>query len=478
MKFKKTFIFVFSTILVILGIYNFDYKTQINNERAEQVLILDYIPSQVKYIQIIKPDLKIALQKNQTGWLLQEPFQDLADNIKIEELLKTLTTEKQISVIKKAESEFKVEDLKEFGLDHPIIIFNLKNEMGHSKKISVGSIKNFEGNSYLRINSENRIILASPIWHSKSQDDIINYREKKLYRGDLAKILKLKIKSLKDEFELIHIGDKWQEANAALSLDQDKVRDLLKKISEVTINQYIFEGEPSTSFIKEKGVDSSSINLEIHTESSKWSAGLSYNSQDKALYALTERPTYLVKLDVLSWESLGNLNLDELRDRSSVLAFNLNDVQEIYYKSEEHEFDIKLEAGHWQATIIKNGMQQAGVKLDSEVVKKIIYKIHDLKISEFLERSHTKDKFDGRNMLILKSNTKKLALQLNWGPSFKVKKAEEEKYYYYVRTHLSDFVFALEKNLIDSLGFDEVISSNNKKDVTVLNDESGDTIGK
>ena len=170
--------------------------------------------------------------------------------------------------------------------------------------------------------------------------------------------------------------------------------------------------------------------------------------------------------------------MDELRDRSSVLAFNSNDVQEIYYKSEEHEFDIKLEAGHWQATIIKNGKQQAGVKLDSEVVKKIIYKIHDLKISEFLERSHTKDKFGGKNMLILKSNTKKLALQLNWGPSFKVKKAEEEKYYYYVRTHLSDFVFALEKNLIDSLGFDEIISSNNKNDATVLNNESGDKIGK
>lgn len=480
MKLNKTVLFVGITTLIVLGIYIFDYKAEADKEEAKQPLILNYSPEQINYIQITKPDIKISLQKTQTGWVIQEPFRDLADSKNIHESMSALATERQVSVVANKETELSESELKEFGLDKPSIVFNFKNESGNTQKISVGSIKNFEGNSYLRIDSENKVLMGSPIWSLKAELEIIYYREKRLYREDISKISKIHIKSLRDEFELILVNGLWQEVNTPIALDQIKVREMIKKISEVNISQYIFEGEPSSSFIKEKGLDLSPIKIEIQTENSSWSSELNYNSQDKILYALTERPTYLVKAEVSSWESLGNLNLDELRDRTSVLSFNLDEVHHIYYKGKDSEVTIatdKTNNKDWHGVLIVDAASKTLEKVSSEAINKILYKIHDLKISEFLDRINVKNNFDGKNMLILKSSNNKLVLQLNWGPSFKIVKSGADKEYYFVRTHLSDFVFAIEKSLIDSLGFDKILIPTSK-DMTTLTNKSEEKIEK
>ena len=41
-----------------------------------------------------------------------------------------------------------------------------------------------------------------------------------------------------------------------------------------------------------------------------------------------------------------------------------------------------------------------------------------------------------------------------------MKKSGQDKEYYYVRTHLSNSIFALEKNLIDSLELDKMTDVN------------------
>lgn len=447
MKMNKTYIFAAATALVVLGVYIFDYKANETKTKAQNAIILDKDLNQISYIQIVKPDIKIGLQKNEKGWSLLEPIQDVADNDNIEELIKILSTEKQISVVKESEAPITEIELREFGLDKPSIIFYLKDNLGHTKKVSVGSIKNFEGNSYVRLDDSNKIIIASPVWIAKSENQIIYYREKKLFRSSLVNINKINIKSVRDEFSLKKVGDKWTDTIYGYELDQNKVRDILKKVSETNISEYIFEGEPSTKLVREKGLDKPQVSLRLQSDEIDWEVGFNLHTQDKAVYALTERPTFLVKVDSEAWLSFGNLLLDELRDRSSPLSFNLSEVKKIYFKENEKELKLVYSGGNWKP----EGDTPASTVLNDASITKALNHAHSLKISEFIDDSAKQEKFEGQNMLILKSDKEKLVLQLNWGPSFKEKKSGTEKEYYYARTHLSNKIFALEKNLVDSL---------------------------
>ena len=117
--------------------------------------------------------------------------------------------------------------------------------------------------------------------------------------------------------------------------------------------------------------------------------------------------------------------------------------------------------------------------LNAEQIKRTIGKVHDLQISEFVDSPAEREKFEGRNMLILKTAKEKLVLQLNWGPAFKITKAGRETEYYYARTHLSDSIFALEKSLIDSLEFEKITTSKNLPEAalqTEANDKSGEKV--
>lgn len=327
MRLNKTFFLATFTLLIVSVIYIFDYRVVRNREKEKQILAYD--PSQITHIEIIKPEIKIELQKNETGWWLKQsspgsglkPLQDHADSNNIEDLLADLAKEKQILVVKKSEETLAGSDLQEFGLDKPAIIFSFKSNLGSIKKISVGALKNYEGNSYIQIDSENRIIMAGSRWFSESERELIHYREKKLYRHALAKIKKIKIRSLQDSFDLKQADGKWiSPKNASdidrykiFDIDQNKVREFLKKMAETSILQYIFEGKPSAALIKEKGLDRKSVYVELLTEDTSWTASFNLYAKDRALYVLTSEPAFLVKVDITAWEYFGNLKLDKFK---------------------------------------------------------------------------------------------------------------------------------------------------------------------
>ncbi|MEK6627921.1 MAG: DUF4340 domain-containing protein [Bdellovibrionota bacterium] len=313
MKNYKTFFFAFLTALAVILAYIFDYNAEKKINKVQQAFIIGLQAEQINSIQIIKNDLKIGLQKNETGWTLTEPFQDSGDNVIVEEFLNKLTNERQISIVKQLEIGLTDTELKAFGLDKPAATISFKNNLGLTKKIEIGTVKNYEGNSYIRIDSENKIVLASSYWSTVAEQELMHYREKKLYRGNLADIILIKIKSLQGQFELKLLDGKWLSTRREISLDQNKVRGLLKKISEVNIEQYVFEGEPSAKLINEVGLDKKPVYLEVHTAKTRWSFALNSNAVDGALYALTERPTFIAKVDISAWETFGNLNLEALK---------------------------------------------------------------------------------------------------------------------------------------------------------------------
>ena len=252
MKLKRTPIFALLFIIVAAFVYNFDYRREEKGEQQKEVdfQILKFDREQINMLEIDKKDEKILLQKNEKGWSLLEPIQDRGDSEQIEDLIKSIADEKMLAVAKESD-HLSETDLNEYGLDQPLATYIVKNNLGQSKKIVIGTQKNFEGNSFMRIDSENKVYVASAVWLKKAENKLIYYREKRLYRFPLADVTGIKVTSLHDQFQLKRKANVWFSDQHEYVLDQNKLRETLRKISESTIQDYVFDGEPSAALIEE-----------------------------------------------------------------------------------------------------------------------------------------------------------------------------------------------------------------------------------
>ncbi len=464
MKMRTTAILGGATLALALGAYFFDYKIEEKQalQKDSDAQIITFTAEQINFIEIQKKNEKIVLQKNETGWMLLEPIQDKADSNQVEELVKVLSGEKMIAVAKDSVQLTNI-DLKEFGLDDPAVTYNFKNNAGNSKKIVVGTQKNFEGNSFVRLNSDQKVLVANSIWLSKAENNLLYYREKRLYRHSLGEINHITAKSLQDQFELKKIDSKWVAVGHEHELDQNKVREMLKKISETSIQEYVFEGEPSNSMLKQKGLVKSPVQLKLETAEGAWSVEINQSEQDKALFAVTDRPTMLVRLDITEWEFFGNLSLDNLRDRITLTRFNLEEVKKVFYKANGREMSFVKEGLVWKPVTPISETQEYS---ETELVK-TLNRIHDLEISEFVNKGS--EEFKGSNMVILQADSNRLVYQLNWGPELKLKRKGLDKDYYYARTQIAPQIFAVEKAKLDAIGFAKVIQP---KTMVVSTDET------
>lgn len=454
MKPKKLILFAVLVTLFAGAVYFFDV---VREEKIEQKKnfdsgIIKFEANQINYIEITKANEKIILQKNEKGWLLIEPIQDQGDQELIEKFISQFVLEKYSSIAKDTQ-QLKESDLNEFGLDQPIVSYVFKNNLGQSIKVDVGSQKNFEGYSFIRVNSEPRVLVASTSWFTKAEEKLIYYREKRLYRTPLVDIISIKIKSLQEQIELKKVDGVWKDSLHDFALDQNLVRETIRKISDSSVQEYVFEGEPSKSLILEKGLMKSPLQVEFHTVISNWTVRINQNEKENAIFALTDRPTRLLKLDKSIWELIGNLNLDSLRDRVSVTQFKLDEVKSFYFKYKSLEYKLKKEKDRWML----DQPIADGETFNSAEVDRVVNRIHDLEISEFIDKKRV-DQFKGDQMIILKSASGNLVYQLNWGPSFKMKKKfDSEKDYEYARTQVASSIFAIEKNKIDDLGLEKVV---------------------
>ena len=457
-RYSKILFFAVITISLAWYVYVYEYKKSESQAALNQSRIMKFDPDQVSYFQIVKQDVKIALQKTESGWKLQEPIFESADNDRIEELLNSLASEKQEATVKTTETSFSDIELNEYGLDKPGLIFNFKNNAGITQKIAVGNLKNFEGQSYLQIDSGNKIILGSSNWFNRIQDGLIHYRDKRLFREVPAKIERIKITSMRESFELKRTDAGWVGVGKDYDLDQNKIREIIKKVADSAIEEYIFEGEPSQSELKAKGLEKAPVSVEFFSGSTSWLAKL--NISNNSVFLLSDRPTYIARVTPLIWETLVPLTLDGLRDRTSAFAFNAEEVKKIYFKSRDRETNLIFNSGSW----LMGSSNSPYMEVDKNEIAKTIKRIHDLKISEFIDSGIGKEKFVGNNMLILKSESDKLLLQLNWGPSYTLTKDGKPLEYFYARTQNSEKIFALDKALIESLNLDyeRVVRKNEK----------------
>ena len=431
------------------GIYYFEFvkPNQLQNQKESSARIMTFRPEDINFLQIQNKGVALTLQKNAHSWQIIEPIQDQADQAIVADLIKNLIEQKMQNIETAANAQ-----PSEFGLDQPAVSYLWKNNSGQSEKIQISSQKNFEGQSFAKINDEQKIRIVDQVWLSKAEQNATYFREKRLYREDLSVLTKVKIKSLNDEFILQKVDQKWIcPEQAGIDLDQNKVRKIIKDFAEATIQDYVFEGEASEKDLKIKGLMKPKSHIEFEGEKTAWSASLNLSDIDKTLYAMTSKPSFLVKLDISQWEKFANVTLDSLRDRKSLMTFPITDVQKFYAKNKNTNYEFINENQTWKLTS-KLPENNEFLPIEAE---KILSQIHNLEISEFVSPALAQQ-FEGSNMIILKTTGDQLVYQLNWGPDIKIKINGLDKEVYLARTQLSKNIFSIDKNKLDELNFNKV----------------------
>jgi hypothetical protein len=266
----KLIVFAVLTLSLTGYVYFYEYKTSVQSKKDSSQKILHYDVEQISYFQLIKSDGKIGFQKSETGWQLLEPILEIADNDKVSEFLISIGEEIPLATVKVTDTAFTDQELSEYGLDKPALTMNFKNNAGVTTKIRVGSLKNFEGQSYVFVDGQNKVLLGSANWFARSQERLIDYRDKRIFRDSLAQVTHITLHTLSDHIELKREQNKWVSQQQSFQLDQSIVRDILKKISDSQIEEYVFEGEPSQTLLKETEMDKAVVTVEMQTDKGKW----------------------------------------------------------------------------------------------------------------------------------------------------------------------------------------------------------------
>ncbi|MGZ5279084.1 MAG: DUF4340 domain-containing protein, partial [Pseudobdellovibrionaceae bacterium] len=231
----------FSIVVFLVVAYaGYDYWSSQEQEakQSEQLLLWNGDIEQVKKIALTISDSEIQLEKDPDGWKMTAPVQDSANTNLIEQYIDGISTEKaQETVVEGGQIDFAA-----FGLDNPKGVITLTLNSGEMTKFSIGQLKNFQGDAFLRKNDENKVMVVSSTWLSKVEKTALDFRDKRVMRRSNAKTEKLSFQKRKNKFELEKKDSQWiAVGHPEWKLDQNKVREIMAQLNSTEALEFIAE---------------------------------------------------------------------------------------------------------------------------------------------------------------------------------------------------------------------------------------------
>lgn len=310
---RKLWIFTFVVVALAAYAYFFDFKKsqQEASEKREQAELLKVNPDQVNDVIIEKPDAKIELKRDTDGWSLIEPFHDKADNEAVDIFISTATSESYTDIVKEGDEV----NWALYGLDKPKAKITFVTSAGEKNSFEVSEKKNFEENSFIRRNGENRVLTASGTWYARAAKTPFDFRDKRLLRSQIAKVEGVLLTAGKDREELVSRDGVWiNPQDKAKKLDQNKVRDILQSISDAQAQNFILERVPTAAEQAKYRLDKPAAIIQLKTADKTWTAKVAQDPEH-FYYVWTSEPALVLRFQPGSLAKILNLRASELIEK-------------------------------------------------------------------------------------------------------------------------------------------------------------------
>jgi hypothetical protein len=244
--------------------------------------MVDY--DQVESIILEKSLIKINLKRSIDGWSLLEPLIDFADNVAVEDFLKGVATERIIDVAKEGANI----DWSLFGLDHPEGKITFLTSGGQKQSFQISNRKNFEQNTFARRDDEQRVLVVSSNWQQRLEKTPLEFRDRRLLRHRIATIDTFKLENANGILQFKMKDGQWQDSsNLGVTLDQNKVREMLQSISDAKAEDFVQKARSSLKVL---------FSLELNLGGKLWKADIG-QAQDLKIYAEVSEPNHLLKME-------------------------------------------------------------------------------------------------------------------------------------------------------------------------------------
>jgi len=443
---KKTTWFAIFVIFLVGATYYFEFYQagREENKKSEAARIVAFPIEQIHQIEIQNPTGKILLKRDVDGWRLEEPVKDWADDKLAEDFVNGLVNEKTIdTIVSETELNWSI-----YGLDKDFTKVIFTNQADKSVLVDISNKKNFEGNSFLRRDSENQVLVATSQWVLRANKPPLEFRDKRFFRGKISSVEEIKIKSQKDDFTLVNKNGKWiNEKNPKLKLDQNKVREILTSLNAIQ----------ATEFLEKSPVAPAQAKIALKLKDKTWTGEIKLGL-DKAFYGVTTEPSFNLKLQAGQVDKFLNMTLIGLRDRREPFDFKNLLVTRI-------ELDTTLK----KMTLVKDGEvwkleNDKKAQIDQNAVRAFISRLSDTGVTEYLEAKEQAAFKNPTNKFVLKGADQEVLFEISWGPEIQKKALVGERKLILAKSdHFAD-VFGLDSAIIESWGLMELLPVEQTKD--------------
>lgn len=341
---RKSFPFSILFMLVVAAfaawVYFAEYKGGEEREKAksEASAILPFSNADVFEISIHTVEQQIELKKEgakeEPTWKVEKPYADRGDKSSVDSFLSTLSGEKTTdTVIEGAGIAWAT-----YGLEKPQLEATLKAKTAGGEKkrtIQIGSVPAYDGSVYVRLDGENKVMLAVSTLKAALEKDAREFRDKQFFpTANVPDFKEIDINRV--GYPRLHFGLKdetWVELPAKAGqwpLDQGAVKAFAQTVSGLRGNDVWAEDKSDAKTIKLRKLDKPAVTVVLIPESKiapKYELKVAGLAKEESVAAAVGsfRPLifslYKAQIDSLSKSA------DDFRDLKYPFQFKIADVR-------------------------------------------------------------------------------------------------------------------------------------------------------
>ena len=331
---------------------------------------------------ITKLDLKkksgdeLMLAKDNSGnWQITSPKPLRVDQSAMSSILSTLSSLSADRLL-----EEKASDLKQFGLDQPILQVQITQKDNNTRRLLIGDDTPTGNAVYAKLESDPRVFTI-PSYSKTSIDKGANdLRDKRLLPIEADKISRLELIAKKEDFEFGRNKDQWQIVKPKpLRADAARVDELVRTLENAKMDLSPSDDAKAAAAAFASGSPIATVKV---TDASA-TQELQLRKKKDDYYAKSSAVEGVYKVTSLLGQQLDK-GLDDFRNKK-LFDFGFSDPNKVEMHDASKAYLLIRTGEEWSSN---------GKKMDGSTVTAFLDKLRDLSASNFVDTGFTSPTID------------------------------------------------------------------------------------
>jgi hypothetical protein len=445
--------------VLAVGYAIYDYQSEKNGEqkKSEQSKLIHFDKDQINSFDI-KPTAagveEIHVDRTQEGWKLTAPIQEVADQSACEDYVGGSILEQSKDLVKTGAGI----DWKIYGLDQPKAILSFTINSGQAEKIDVSAKKNFAGDSYLRIEGEDKVYTGATTWFNRANKRVFDFRDKRLLKKDAVNIKKFKMVHGKDSWMIEKKDGAWvAPAEPLWKLDQVRASETAFMLNTVNALEFSKEGAASASELKSFGLNRPSFTVEATLKEDKqWKA--IFVDHDNKRYVQISEPAQILQISGPDMDKLGKMKLEDLRDKHEPFSFDKTLVKKMKIINGDLSAEFELKSDDWDLLNENKDLQY-----QKERPRAVLALIKNLEATDYFPPSAGAVRANIHNAISFYGADGKAVIEVTFLGSYKKKVDGVDKNYILTKSNLFPTNVGIDEGTLRAIGLETIVQHKNLK---------------